>query len=188
MPHKTARLVAAALPLLLAAANGPAQQRFDETLVVTGSAEPVRLLELGRSLDVVTRERIGQLPARTLADALRFAGGLDVAARGDGGVQTDFSLRGAAFGQTLVLVDGVRLNDAQTGHHNGDIPVPLDEIERIEVLAGPGSSLYGADAFGGVVQVITRDGGPRLSGRLGGGSFGFAEAALTGRTKGARRN
>ncbi len=175
-----------ALLLLLVAGNGHTQQRFEETLVVTGSAEPAPLRELGRSLDVVTRQRIAALAARTLADALRLASGLDVSARGDGGVQADFSLRGAAFGQTLVLVDGVRLNDPQTGHHNGDIPVPLDEVERIEVLQGPGSSLYGADAFGGVVQVITRDGGPRLAGRLAGGSFGYAEAALTGRAKGER--
>jgi outer membrane cobalamin receptor len=180
-------IVVTSLPLLLAAARAEAQQqRFEETLVVTGSAEPVRLLELGRSLDVVTRERIAQLPVRTLTEALRLAGGLDVSARGDGGVQTDFSLRGAAFGQALVLVDGVRLNDAQAGHHNGDIPVPLDEVERIEVLTGPGSSLYGADAFGGVVQVITRDGGPRLTGRVAGGSFGYGEAALTGRANGER--
>ena len=52
----------------------------------------------------------------------------------------------------LVLVDGVRLNDAQSGHHNGDIPVPLDAVERIEVLYGPGSSLFGADAFGGTIN------------------------------------
>ena len=187
MRYEAVRPIAVAIPLLLVAVVGDAQQqRFEDTLVVTGSAEPVRLLELGRSLDVVTRDRIAALPVSTLADALRLAGGLDVSARGDGGVQTDFSLRGADFGQTLVLVDGVRLNDAQTGHHNGDIPVPLDEVERIEVLAGPGSSLYGADAFGGVVQVITRDGGPRLSGRVAGGSFGYGAAARTGRANGER--
>ena len=67
-----------------------------------------------------------------------------------------FAMRGASFGQMLVLVDGVRLNDAQSGHHNGDIPVPLDDVERIEVLHGPGSSLFGADAFGGTINVITR--------------------------------
>lgn len=187
MRYPAVRVIATAVPLLLVAANGHAQQqRFEETLVVTGSAEPARLSELGRSLDVVSRDRLAELPVRTLADALRLASGLDVSARGDGGVQADFSLRGAAFGQTLVLVDGVRLNDPQTGHHNGDIPVPLDEIERVEVLAGPGSSLYGADAFGGVVQVITRDGGPRFAGRLAGGSFGYGEAALSGRAKGER--
>ena len=89
---------------------------------------------------------------------LRLAASVDVRARGVRGVQTDFAVRGANFGQMLVLVDGVRLNDAQSGHHNGDIPVPLDAVERIEVLHGPGSSLFGADAFGGTVNVITRRG------------------------------
>ena len=55
----------------------------------------------------------------------------------------------------LMLVDGVRLNDSQSGHHN-DIPVPLDQVERIEVLYGPGSSLFGADAVGGTINVVTR--------------------------------
>jgi iron complex outermembrane receptor protein len=74
----------------------------------------------------------------------------------------------------LVLVDGVRLNDAQSGHHNGDIPVPLDAVERIEVLHGPGSSLFGADAFGGTINVITRRETESASGVIEGGSFGFA--------------
>ena len=90
------------------------------------------------------------------------------------GVQTDFAVRGANFGQMLVLVDGVRLNDAQSGHHNGDIPVPLDAVERIEVLYGPGSSLFGADAFGGTVNVITRRTVEQPTVVLEGGSFGTA--------------
>ena len=72
----------------------------------------------------------------------------------------------------LVLVDGVRLNDAQSGHHNGDIPVPLDAVERIEVLYGPGSSLFGADAFGGTVNVITRRTVEQPALVVEGGSFG----------------
>ena len=96
------------------------------------------------------------MPVQSVADALRLASSIDVRMRGVSGVQSDFAVRGANFGQMLVLVDGVRLNDAQSGHHNGDIPVPLDAVERIEVLYGPGSSLFGADAFGGTVNVITR--------------------------------
>ena len=89
------------------------------------------------------------------------------------GVQTDFALRGANFGQMLVLVDGVRLNDAQSGHHNGDIPVPLDAVERIEILQGPGSAIFGADAFGGTVNVITRRRAP-ASLEVRGGADGYA--------------
>jgi iron complex outermembrane receptor protein len=89
------------------------------------------------------------------------------------GAQNDIALRGANIGQMLVLVDGVRQNDAQSGHHNGDIPVPLDMIERVEVLHGPGSSLFGADAVGGAVNIITRRGEPGSSAQLEGGSFGL---------------
>src|SRR6185436_521144 len=78
--------------------------------------------------------------------------------------------------QMLVLVDGVRLNDAQSGHHNGDIPVPLDAIERIEILHGPGSSLFGADAFGGTINVITRRGAVPAALTVQGGSFGLVAA------------
>ena len=74
----------------------------------------------------------------------------------------------------LVLVDGVRLNDAQSGHHNADVPVPLDAVERIEVLHGPGSSLFGADAFGGTVNIITRRAGGTPAVAVRGGSFGGA--------------
>ena len=98
---------------------------------------------------------------------------VDVRARGGRGVQTDFSVRGAGFGQVLILVEGVRLNDVQSGHHNGDIPVPLDAVERIEVLHGPGASLFGADAFSGTINVITRRDADS-SATLLGGSNGLA--------------
>jgi len=123
-------------------------------------------------MTVITRDQIASLPVQTVADVLRLASSVDVRARGVRGIQSDFAIRGANFGQMLVLVDGVRLNDAQSGHHNGDIPVPLDAVERIEVLYGPGSSLLGADAFGGTVNVITRRTIDRPSIVVQGGSFG----------------
>jgi len=87
-------------------------------------------------------------------------------------------VRGASFGRTLVLVNGVRINDAQSAHHNADIPVLLDEVDRIEVLYGQGSSLYGADAFGGTINVITRRpvaGARHVS--VSAGQFGYLDAA-----------
>src|SRR5687767_562266 len=132
------------------------QEAFRQTVVVTAAAVPVELGSVTRTLSIITREEIAELPVHSVADVLRLVASVDVRARGIRGVQTDFAVRGANFGQMLVLVDGVRLNDAQSGHHNGDIPVPLDAVERIEILYGPGSSLFGADAFGGTVNVITR--------------------------------
>jgi iron complex outermembrane receptor protein len=81
---------------------------------------------------------------------------VDPKARGGQDVQTDFSLRGATFGQSLVLIDGLRLNNSQSGHHNAEIPAPLVGIDRIEVVFGPASAVHGADALGGTIQVITR--------------------------------
>ncbi len=149
-------------------------QSYRETVVVTAAATPVQLASVTRTLTVITREQLAALPIHTVADALRLAASVDVRARGERGVQSDFAVRGANFGQMLVLVDGVRLNDAQSGHHNGDIPVPLDAVERIEVLYGPGSSLFGADAFGGTVNVITRRAPEAPSLLVQGGSFGLA--------------
>ena len=160
----------------LLAARPSAAQDYRQTVVVTAAATPVELGTVTRTMTVITRDEIAALPVQSVADVLRVTAPIDVRARGDHGVQTDFSVRGAGFGQMLVLVDGVRLNDAQSGHHNGDIPVPLDAVERIEILYGPGSSLFGADAFGGTINVITRSGDRRPSLVVQGGSFGFAGA------------
>jgi len=168
------RLVIAWLALSLCPGTAAAQDVFRQTVVVTGAARPVELGSVTRVMTVITREQIARLPVQSVADVLRLASSIDVRMRGVRGVQSDFAVRGANFGQMLVLVDGVRLNDAQSGHHNGDIPVPLDAVERIEVLYGPGSSLFGADAFGGTVNVITRRVVDQPSLIVQGGSFGLA--------------
>ena len=96
--------------------------------------------------------------AAAILEDLRFLGiewdeGPDVGGAFGPYVQSDISIRGGNFGQTLVLVDGVRINDAQSGHHNTDLPLTLDDIERVEVLLGGGSSLFGADALAGTVRL-----------------------------------
>jgi iron complex outermembrane receptor protein len=149
---------------------------FRQDVVVTAAATPVELGSVTRTLTVITADQIARLPVHSIADVLRIASSVDVRARGVRGVQTDFALRGANFGQMLVLVDGIRLNDAQSGHHNGDIPVPLDAVERIEILHGAGSSIFGADAFGGTINVITRKDARAAAAVVEGGSFGLAAA------------
>ena len=158
---------------LLAAASAHAQSTYRQTVVVTAASAPVELGSITKTMTIITREQIDALPAHTIADVLRLAPSVDVRARGILGAQSDFAIRGANFGQMLVLVDGVRLNDAQSGHHNGDIPVPLEAVERIEILQGPGSAIFGADAFGGTVNVITRRTAP-ASFQLRGGADDYA--------------
>ena len=180
-------LLITAITLTIAASAG-AQGPFRQDVVVTAAATPVELGTVTRTITVITRDQISQLPVHSIADVLRLTAAVDVRARGERGVQTDFSIRGANFGQMLVLVDGVRLNDAQSGHHNGDIPIPLEAVERIEILHGPGSSIFGADAFGGTVNVITRKTAPPVSAAVESGSFGLVSArAQASATRGSLR-
>jgi iron complex outermembrane receptor protein len=125
-----------------------------ETVVVTGTFEPLTLDEIDRSITELPARSNG-LVLNTLVDLLRLDPSLDLLERAPGGVQADLSIRGASFGQTLVLLNGQRLNDVQTGHHDMDIPVPLDSVQRVEVLRGSGSTMYGSDAVGGVINIIT---------------------------------
>ncbi len=156
-----------------------AQPAVRETVVVTATAAPESLGNVGRALIVLTRDDLFGLPISSVADLLRQVSSVDVRSRGPHGVQSDFTIRGAAFGQALVLVNGTRLNDPQSGHHNGDIPLALEDIERVEVLLGAGSSLHGADAFGGTVNVITRRAPPRFLASFAAGQHGLVDASAT---------
>jgi iron complex outermembrane receptor protein len=142
-----------------------------ETIVVTGTPDPIPLSATDRSVtsyDVSPRAVL----FGSFADVLRLDSSVDLQQRTPG-LQGDISIRGASYGQTLVLVNGIRVNDAQSAHHNFDIPVPLDAVSQMEVLRGSGSTMYGSDAIGGVVNVITRIApGPELRFRGGAGSFG----------------
>ena len=125
-----------------------------ETVVVTGTYEPLALEEIDRAIRVLP-VRANSLVLNTLSDALKLDPSLDLAGRAPDGIQADLSIRGSSFGQTLILLNGQRLNDAQSGHHNMDIPVPLETVSRIEVMRGSGSTMYGSDAVGGVINIIT---------------------------------
>jgi iron complex outermembrane receptor protein len=125
-----------------------------ETIVVTGTYEPLSLDEIDRAVMVLpVRDRSNVF--NSLADVLRLDPSIDLEARAPDGVQNDLSIRGSGSSQTLVLLNGMRLDDAQSGHHNMDIPVPLDAVSRVEVLQGAGSTMYGSDAIGGAINVIT---------------------------------
>jgi vitamin B12 transporter len=147
---------------------------------VTASRLENSLVSEIRNLEILTQSDIDRLPAATLPELMQFMQGVDYQQRGWGGIQGDFSIRGSGFEQVLILLDGVRLNDPQTGHHNTDIPVSLTQIERIEVLQGHASALYGPDAYGGVIHIITRQ--PESAGStllLKGGSYNTLQARFT---------
>src|SRR3974377_1314293 len=127
------------LPLAVLVIPAPAQTPLRQSITVTASTFPVPFEDLSRSVVVLTSEQIANLPVRSVAEVLQYISSVDLQSRAPFGVQADISVRGASFGQTLVLINGVRLNDPQTGHHNSDIPVLLEDVDRIEVLCGPGS-------------------------------------------------
>lgn len=163
------------LALLLA---GPAQGQEPvtrlEDLVVTANREATAADQVGSSVTVITAEEMAQRQQRTVLDALRAVPALDVVQSGGPGGQASVAIRGAMPEQTLVLIDGVRANDPSTIGGGFDFAtLTVDNIERIEVLRGPQSTLYGSDAMGGVIQIITRrgDGRPKGSLSLEGGSF-----------------
>jgi len=149
-----------------------------EIVVVTGTFEPVPLSEANRS--VVSFDTQDQpLLFDSFVDYLHLDPSVDLEQRAAGGVQSDLSIRGASFEQSLVLINGLRINDAQSGHHDMDIPVPLDAVSRIEVLHGAGSTLYGADALGGAVNFITaRPNKTEIRARIGAGNFGTNQQGL----------
>ena len=159
------------LPLTLCCAL--AQQPQHETIVVTGTFEPLSLDEIDRAIRVLP-VRDNALLLNTLVDVLKLDPSIDLEERAPDGVQTDLSIRGSSFGQTLVLLNGMRLNDVQSGHHNMDIPVPLEDVSRVEVLRGSGSTMYGSDATGGVVNIIAEPPeSPELRLRLAAGNYGI---------------
>ena len=127
-----------------------------QEVTVTGSRIPDDGKNQRHLLVVVQRTDIEKSQARSVEEVLRNLAGVDVRQRGTFGVQADISIRGGTFEQTLIMIDGVKMIDPQTGHHAMNIPLTLDDIERIEVLKGPGSRQYGPNAFNGAINIITR--------------------------------
>jgi iron complex outermembrane receptor protein len=153
--------------------NAPTPPRLSETVVVTATAAPTSIDALGRAVVVLTRDEILQLAVASPFDALRLASGVDVRARGQLAAQADVSIRGATFGQSLVLLDGIRLNDAQSGHHNAEVPLPIAALDRIEIVTGPASAVHGADALGGTITFVSRRDAHQLI-DVQAGQFGYA--------------
>lgn len=138
--------------------NASAQRDTIELQSVTVTAGIIRneIKNTARNLTVIDRKTIDASPVKTLDGVLQYAMNVDVRSRSAFGVQADISIRGGHYDQTLILVDGVKVNDPQTGHHSLNIPVPFSMIEKIEVLQGGASRVFGPSAFSGVINIITR--------------------------------
>lgn len=111
--------------------------------------------KISRNVSIISRKDIETTPARSLQEVLSFTPGVDVRQRGVSGVQGDVGIRGGGFEQTLMLINGIKMTDPQTGHHIMNIPVPLQAIQRVEVMKGPASRIYGQNAYAGAINIVT---------------------------------
>jgi iron complex outermembrane receptor protein len=122
---------------------------------VTAHRAPSLYSEVGRMITVIPRSEIEALPVQSVQGLLRYMMNVDVRERGPLGVQADLSLRGGSFDQVMILLNGMNITDPQTGHHNLNLPVDLNSIERIEVIEGPAARVHGPNAFSGAINIIT---------------------------------
>ena len=173
------------LSLVGVALAGNDEQR--KTVIVTATRTAQTADEVLSSVTVISREDIERRQARSVEDLLRGTQGISITNNGGPGKNTSVFMRGTESDHILVLIDGVRAGSATSGGAAyGNIPI--EQIERIEIVRGPRSSLYGSEAIGGVIQIFTRKGGkegitPSFS--IGGGSYGTfnSSAGLSGRSK-----
>jgi vitamin B12 transporter len=167
-----AALVLAAAPARAQDARAPAATTLP-SVAVTASRQTQSIADVLADITVIGADEIARAGAQSLTEFLQRQPGVEIVQNGGPGSVSGVFLRGANRSQTLVLVDGVRVASASAGTTSLEA-IPLDQIERIEILRGPASSLYGADAIGGVIQVFTKRGTAGFTGNVsaGGGTYG----------------
>ena len=136
--------------------------------------------ENSRTIQVITEEEIESSPATNISELLQQIAGVDIRRRGVSGIQADLYIRGGTFDQTLLLIDGFKVEDAQTGHHTMNMAIPIDVIKRIEIIKGAASRIYGQNAFTGAINIVTKEAVKNeRSRKIGFGSFEQRDISLT---------
>jgi len=177
-PLRAGKLARISLILLLSPYLATAQTRLDP-VVVTGTREPQPLSQSSADLVVIDAKTIRDTMADSVEDLLRRQAGMQIVRNGGPGQSSGYFIRGASTNGTVVLIDGVRVGSASLGQAEFEA-LSLAQIDHIEVLRGPASSLYGADAVGGVVQIFTRrgEGAPRITGNAAIGGYRSREGDI----------
>jgi vitamin B12 transporter len=157
-----AALLALLSPAVLRGQTVPPQS---ESVVVTATLSPEEERDLGSAATVITRRQIEERGATSVLEVLRSVPGVDVARQGSDGSLTSLFLRGTNSTHALVLVDGARVNSPYFPGYDFS-QLSTENVERIEVVRGPFSALYGSDAIGGVIQIFTRPAGAQPAGRV----------------------
>ncbi len=127
-----------------------------QTIDISANRLQIPFQENNHDLKVISRREIEQLPVQSIQEILSYVAGIDIKQRGPRGAQSDISINGGTFEQSLILINGIKFIDPQTGHHNMNIPIPLNSIERIEIIKGSLARKYGINAINGAINIVTK--------------------------------
>ena len=125
-------------------------------IIITSTRIELPFKKDSRTMTIINAETIQNSAATNVADLLQQVAGVDIRRRGTGGAQADLYIRGGGFDQTLLLIDGIKMDDAQTGHHSLNAALPIEVIERIEIIKGPAARVFGQNAFTGAINIVTK--------------------------------
>ena len=156
--------------LLLIPISLKSQKVLDEVIINSGRIL-IPFSDENRSLIIIDSVFLNNSSAKNLSEILQQVIGVDIRRRGNDDIQSDLYIRGGSFDQTLLLINGIKVEDSQTGHHQMNLSVPIDLIDKIEILKGPGSRIFGMNAFNGAVNIITKKNSENGYINLGYGSF-----------------
>jgi len=149
-------------------------------IIITGRGNPINYFQRNQSMTLLKADKLALLPARSLSEALSYTSGVDVRQRGLNGMQADIGIRGGSFEQTLILVNGFKMVDPQTGHHAMNIPFTVNAIDQIEITKGPATQMFGQSALAGAVNFVSNLSGKTfVKAQSYAGSFGTAGINVT---------
>ena len=149
-------------------------------VIITSTRIDLPFKDNSRTIQIITSKDIVNSAATNVADLLQQVAGVDVRRRGTAGSQADLYIRGGGFDQTLLLIDGIKMDDSQTGHHTMNAALPIEVIERIEIIKGPAARIFGQNAFTGAINIVTKKKlSNTVSATIEAGSFGQLNSSVT---------
>lgn len=152
-----------------------------EEVVIQSNRIQTGFDETSASVIVVAQAQLRQAPGQSIPDVLHYFAGIDIRQRGANGVQADPGIRGSTFDQVLILINGIKISDPQTGHHSLNLPVDMENVERVEIIKGPAARIYGQNAFAGAINIITKNPDKTfVKVQAVGGDFGLGGARVSG--------
>ena len=177
-------LIFQAITTHINAQENKSEIELDQVELISSPRIEIKNTDNSISVLTISREEIQKSTATNVSDLLQQIAGIDIRRRGAEGMQADLYIRGGSFDQTLLLIDGIKVEDPQTGHHTMNMTLPLEVIERIEITKGSAGRIYGQNAFTGAINIITKQNiENNLNVELTGGSFDQKRGSLTAQRK-----